>query len=62
MVLPFWCWLTQIVLKKRLLNGCNSSRLVEAEYLMIDVMFVSKCTADTYIIALQSICSLMFMV
>ena len=23
--LPFWCWLTQVVLEKRPLNGCNSS-------------------------------------
>ena len=23
--LPFWCWLTQVVLEKRSLNGCNSS-------------------------------------
>jgi len=21
--LPFWCWLTQVVLEKRLLNGCS---------------------------------------
>ena len=25
LVLPFWCWLTQVVLKKRPLNGFNSS-------------------------------------
>ena len=25
MVLPFWCWLTQVVLEKRSLNGCLSS-------------------------------------
>jgi len=24
MDLPFWCWLTQIVLEKRLLDGCSS--------------------------------------
>jgi len=23
--LPFWCWLTQLVLEKRLLNGCSST-------------------------------------
>jgi len=23
--LPFWCWLTQVVLEKRLLNGCSNS-------------------------------------
>jgi len=22
--LPFWCWLTQVVLEKRLLNGCST--------------------------------------
>ena len=22
--LPFWCWLSQVVLEKRLLNGCSS--------------------------------------
>ena len=26
--LPFWCWLTQVVLEKRLLNGCSSSVVV----------------------------------
>jgi len=25
LVLPFWYWLTQVVLEKRLLNGCSSS-------------------------------------
>ena len=25
LVLPFWCWLTQVVLEKRPLNGCSSS-------------------------------------
>jgi len=25
LVLPFWYWLTQVVLEKRLLNRCNSS-------------------------------------
>jgi len=24
MVLPFWCWLTQVVLEIRPLNGCSS--------------------------------------
>ena len=24
LVLPFWYWLTQVVLEKRPLNGCNS--------------------------------------
>jgi len=23
MVLPFWCWLTEVVLEKKLLNGCS---------------------------------------
>jgi len=23
MVLPFWCWLTEVVLEKRPLNGCS---------------------------------------
>ena len=23
LVLPFWCWLTQVVLEKRLLSGCS---------------------------------------
>jgi len=26
--LPFWCWLTQVVLEKRPLNGCSSSSIV----------------------------------
>ena len=25
LVLPFWFWLTQVVLEKRPLNGCSSS-------------------------------------
>jgi len=25
LVLPFWCWLTQVFLEKRPLNGCSSS-------------------------------------
>jgi len=25
LVLPFWYWLTQVVLEKRPLNGCSSS-------------------------------------
>ena len=28
LVLPFWYWLTQVVLEKRPLNGCSSSSLV----------------------------------
>jgi len=28
MVLPFWCWLTQVVLEKRPLNGRTNSRYI----------------------------------
>jgi len=28
LVLPFWYWLTQVVLEKRPLNGCVSSSVV----------------------------------
>jgi len=31
LVLPFWYWLTQAVLEKRLLNGCSSSCCVAGE-------------------------------
>jgi len=30
--LPFWCWLTQIVLEKRPLNGCRSSKSTEQQH------------------------------
>ena len=31
LVLPFWYWLTQVVLKKRPLNGCRGRRSNVAE-------------------------------
>jgi len=30
LVLPFWFWLTQVVLEKRLLNWCSSSSSIAA--------------------------------
>jgi len=39
--LPFWCWLTQVVLEKRPLNGCSSSSstfcLELSPWLLMDV-------------------------
>ena len=34
MVLSFWCWLTQVALEKRLLNGCSSSVVMTDYYLV----------------------------
>jgi len=33
-VLPFWYWLTQVIMKKRPLNGCSSSSSTSSCYLL----------------------------
>ena len=40
LVLPFWYWLTQVVLEKRLLNGCSSSSSSSVVVVVIVVLRV----------------------
>ena len=43
LVLPFWYWLTQVVLEKRPLNGCSSSSSS-----VMFVCLVNLCLTRTY--------------
>jgi len=48
--LPFWCWLTQVVLEKRPLYGCSSSRTRRWEWLqhLITVSSTLQCIDKYY--------------
>jgi len=40
MVLPFWCQLNQVVLAKRLLNGCSSSSSSSSERNLFNLLLI----------------------
>ena len=44
MVWPFWCWLTQVVLEKRQLNGCMSVHRAELNSFVVGSQFVVRAT------------------
>jgi len=48
MVLPFWYWLTQVVLEKRQLNGCN---VVVVKAIFAEWTFVAVVLQQKYVFA-----------
>jgi len=46
LVLPFWYWLTQVVLEKRLLNGCSSSTFCKESEKVRELLIVRGVMRD----------------
>ena len=55
LVLPFWYWLAQVVLEKRLLNGCSSSSGLVV-VVVFDVFLISSPTFFTHGSLIHCVC------